>query len=132
MAKNSSCKLLNFINQENEEITKLIHNKLREIYGRWIAFCCFAFTYKLVNLFSFLWNIPCNLQSLCSWIKDLFTFELKYKNYELQETFRFVNKNFTDHELLFLKKLTFVVLTINLIMKKVFKKYICIYLLITK
>ena len=30
---------------------------LRKTYGSWIAFCCFSFITKLINLFLFLWNI---------------------------------------------------------------------------
>ena len=32
-------------------------SNLRQIYGSWVPFCCFASKTKLINLFSFLWKI---------------------------------------------------------------------------
>ena len=85
-----------FINQENDEILQkligeLIHIKFHE-------------NLRHLNSLHLLYFYDYTDKSILIPLKS--TLGLKYQKHDLQETRRFVNKNCTDHKLLFLKKLT--------------------------
>ena len=96
---------------------------LKKIYGIWIAFCCFAFKTKLIY------------KSVLNPLKN--TYELKYKNYDLQKTWRFVDENLTVQAIVFQKMLSCASLCHkdfkkHLLIKASLKKFLCIHLQTSK
>ena len=101
---------------------KMIYNKFKEIYmASELAFCCFAFKNKLINPFSFLWNVFKSTKSLWLnkrfgyfWIKIITTISKNLAGL-LTKMVLFVSYYFS-------KKLTFVSLDYNVLKKHLLKK----------